>query len=78
MQRAYMEGAIRLSIESVASGEGPFRRHRVKGDSVLSEGTNLVTLANDPTAQGEIVALREACKSVAHFELREMRTIFHV
>jgi hypothetical protein len=53
MQRAYMEGAIRLSIESVASGEGPFRSHRVKGDSVLSEGTNLVTLANDPTAQGK-------------------------
>ena len=53
MQRASMEGAIRLSIEMSRAERGPFAAIVVKGDSVLSEGTNLVTLANDPTAQGK-------------------------
>jgi guanine deaminase len=71
MQRAHMERAIRLSIENVVSGKGgPFAAIVVKGDTVLSEETNLVTLTNDPTAHAEIVALRGACKSVGHFELK--------
>ena len=64
-----MKRAIELSIESVNSGGGPFGSIIVKNDKVIAEGSNKVTLNNDPTAHGEIVAIRKACKSLNNFNL---------
>ena len=64
-----MTHAIELSIESVNSGGGPFGSIIVKSDKVIAEGSNKVTLNNDPTAHGEIVAIREACKKLNNFNL---------
>ena len=64
-----MTRAIELSIESVNSGGGPFGSIIVKNDKVIAEGSNKVTLNNDPTAHGEIVAIREACKKLNNFNL---------
>ena len=64
-----MTRAIELSIESVNSGGGPFGSIIVKNDKVIAEGSNKVTLNNDPTAHGEIVAIRKACKSLNNFNL---------
>jgi len=69
MKNKFMTRAIELSIESVNSGGGPFGSIIVKNDKVIAEGSNKVTLNNDPTAHGEIVAIRKACKNLNNFNL---------
>ena len=61
--------AITLSIESIKTGGGPFGSVIVKNGKIISEGFNKVTSTNDPTAHGEIVAIREACKKLNNFSL---------
>ena len=70
MKNKFMTRAIELSVESVNSGGGPFGSIIVKNDKVIAEGSNKVTLNNDPTAHGEIVAIRKACKSLNNFNLK--------
>jgi guanine deaminase len=66
-----MEHAIALAIENVRAGRGgPFAALVVKDGQILAEGTNRVTSTNDPTAHAEILAIREACRKLGHFELR--------
>ncbi|PYU71748.1 MAG: tRNA-specific adenosine deaminase [Acidobacteria bacterium] len=70
MSPDYMRRAIALALESVRSGSGgPFAAVIVKEDRILAEGTNRVTLTNDPTAHAEVVAIREACRAIANFHL---------
>ena len=64
-----MKRAIELSIESVNKGGGPFGCVIVKDKKIVSEGSNKVTSSKDPTAHGEIVAIREACKKINNFSL---------
>ena len=64
-----MKKAIDLSVESVNKGGGPFGCVIVKDEKIVSEGSNKVTSTNDPTAHGEIVAIREACKKINDFNL---------
>ena len=65
-----MSRAIELSIESVKSGGGPFGSVIIKNNEIISEGMNRVTKNNDPTAHGEIVAIRNACKNLNDFSLK--------
>jgi len=65
-----MNRAIELSIKSVNSGTGPFGAVIVKDNKIISEGFNIVTLANDPTSHAEIVAIRNACKSLINFSFK--------
>ena len=69
MKNEFMKRAIELSIESVNNGGGPFGSVIVKDDKIIAEGSNKVTSNNDPTAHGEIVAIREACKKLNNFSL---------
>lgn len=62
--------AIRLACDSVESGGGPFGAIVVLNGEVVAEGSNRVTVANDPTAHAEIVAIREACAALSQFDLR--------
>ncbi len=64
-----MARAIELSLRNVEGGGGPFAALVVQGDRVVGEGTNRVTATNDPTAHAEIVAIREACRALASFQL---------
>ena len=64
-----MKKAIELSIESVNNGGGPFGSVVVKDNKIIAEGSNKVTPTNDPTAHGEVVAIREACKKLNTFTL---------
>ena len=66
-----MKRAIELSVESVNNGGGPFGSVIVKDNKIVAEGSNKVTSNNDPTAHGEIVAIREACKKLNNFNLGE-------
>ena len=61
--------AIELSIKSAEPTGGPFGCIIVKDNKIISEGFNKVTLTNDPTAHGEIVAIREACNKLNTFKL---------
>ena len=63
--------AIELSIESAKSKGGPFGCVIVKNNNIIAEGYNKVTLNNDPTAHGEIVAIRAACKEMNTFNLSD-------
>ena len=69
MKNEFMKRAIELSIESVNKGGGPFGCVIVKDKKIVSEGSNKVTSSKDPTAHGEIVAIREACKKINNFSL---------
>ena len=69
MKNEFMKRAIELSIKSVNNGGGPFGCVIVKDEKIISEGSNKVTSSNDPTAHGEIVAIREACISINNFSL---------
>ena len=62
MKNKFMQRAIELSIESINSGGGPFGSVITKENEIISEGMNRVTVNNDPTAHGEITAIRLACK----------------
>ena len=67
-----MTRAIQLSLENIESGRGgPFAAVVVKDGKIVAEGTNCVTSTNDPTAHAEVVAIREACKKLNNFELKD-------
>ena len=70
MKEKFMKRAIELSIENVSNGGGPFGCVIVKDNNIVAEGSNKVTLSKDPTAHGEIVAIREACKKLNNFSLK--------
>ena len=71
MKNKFMQRAIELSIESINSGGGPFGSVIVKDEKIISEGMNRVTVDNDPTSHGEIVAIRNACKKLNNFNLSD-------
>ena len=70
MNNEFMNRAIKLSIESVNSKGGPFGCVIVKDNKIIAEGSNRVTSTNDPTAHGEIVAIRAACIKLNNFSLK--------
>lgn len=70
MKNSFMAKAIELAVENVRSGKGgPFAALVVQENKIIAQGTNLVTLTNDPTAHAEIVAIREACRALNNFQL---------
>ena len=70
MGNSFMARAIHLSIDNVHSGRGgPFGAVVVKDGAIIAEGANQVTSVNDPTAHAEVVAIREACRKLAVFDL---------
>ena len=70
MKNEFMKRAIELSVESVKKKGGPFGCIIVKDNKIIGEGSNKVTLTKDPTAHGEIVAIRAACKKLNNFNLK--------
>lgn len=66
----FMEKAIALATENVTSGRGgPFGAVIVRDGEIVATGVNMVTATNDPTAHGEVVAIRNACKALGSFQL---------
>ena len=65
----FMTRAIELSLVSVRSNGGPFGCVIVKNNEIIAEGSNKVTIINDPTAHAEIVTIRKACKAQNNFNL---------
>jgi guanine deaminase len=72
MNPKFMQEAIRLSIKMMRQGKGgPFGAVVAQGSRIVGRGWNLVTSTNDPTAHAEIVAIREACKRLKTFQLKD-------
>ena len=71
MKNEFMKRAIELSLANLDKGGGPFGSVIVKNNKIIAEGSNTVTQNNDPTAHGEIIAIREACKKLNNFSLEE-------
>ncbi len=69
MLSRFMEEAIRLSIENIRMGGGPFGAVIVKNNQIISTGVNAVTSNNDPTAHAEIQAIRQACQGLKTINL---------
>jgi guanine deaminase len=70
IEQKFLERAIELSREGMRSGKGgPFGCVIVKDKKIIGEGYNQVATTNDPTAHAEIVAIRNACKTLNSFQL---------
>nr|WP_314518985.1 nucleoside deaminase [uncultured Prevotella sp.] len=65
-----MQRAIELSINSVRNGGGPFGAVIARKGEIIAEGSNGVTIYNDPTAHAEVTAIRKACEKLGTFELK--------
>lgn len=69
--KRFMRRAIELSRKNMLSGQGgPFGAVIVKDGVIVGEGWNKVTSSNDPTAHAEVDAIRNACRSLANFDLK--------
>jgi tRNA(Arg) A34 adenosine deaminase TadA len=66
----FLRRAIVLATQNVTSGAGgPFGAVVVREGKIVGEGANSVTTTNDPTAHGEVVALRAAARALGTFTL---------
>ncbi len=66
----FMKEAIRLATDGMRNGiGGPFGAVVVKDEKIIGRGNNRVASSNDPTAHAEVVAIRDACKHLGHFQL---------
>lgn len=63
--------AIRLSVENVAQGGGPFGAVVARGGEIVAEGVNRVTALNDPTAHAEVQTIRLAAQRLGRFDLSD-------
>lgn len=64
-----MRRAIALALDNIRAGGGPFGCVIVKDGHIIAEGANRVTSTNDPTAHAEVVAIRDACRTLKNFQL---------
>lgn len=65
-----MRRAIELARQGMNQGAGgPFGAVIVKDGEIVGEGWNQVIATNDPTAHGEVTAIRNACAKLGTFSL---------
>lgn len=66
----YMKIANDLAKENLTTNNGgPFGACIVKDGKIIGKGSNQVIKSNDPTMHAEIVAIREACKTLNTYDL---------
>ena len=65
-----MKRAVALSLKGIELGHGgPFGAVIVRGGAVVGEGWNEVLHRKDPTAHAEVLAIRDACRRLASYDL---------
>jgi tRNA(Arg) A34 adenosine deaminase TadA len=66
----FLRRAISLATENVVTGRGgPFAAVIVQDGKIVGEGVNTVTASHDPTAHGEVNAIRAATQALGTFTL---------
>lgn len=68
-KRELMKRACQLAEESVKRGGGPFGAVIARNGEIISEGSNNVTIHNDPTAHAEVTAIRNATAKLGTYDL---------
>ncbi len=66
---AHLSRAIDLAASNAATNGGPFGALVVSADGQVFQGTNRVTVTNDPTAHAEVEAIRSAGLGLGTFDL---------
>ena len=66
-----MDEVVKLSIDSVENGGGPFSAAIVKDGKIVATGVNRVTANHDPTAHAEVMAIRNACEKLNTYDLSD-------
>ncbi len=70
MKLDFMARAIELARAGMKGGDGgPFGAVIVRDGEIVGEGWNRVLATNDPTAHGEVVAIRDACAKLGTISL---------
>lgn len=66
----HMKIALDEAYEGIRSGHGgPFGSVIVRDGTIIGRGHNRVVIDKDPTAHGEVVAIRDACRNIGSFSL---------
>ena len=66
----FMKIAIEEALTGIREGHGgPFGSAIVKDGRVVGQGHNEVILQKDPTCHGEMMAIRNACRTLGTFDL---------
>jgi guanine deaminase len=65
----YLLRAVELATAHARGSGGPFGAVVVAPDGRVFEGVNRVTADLDPSAHGEVVAIRRACQGLGTFDL---------
>ncbi|WP_439151393.1 nucleoside deaminase [Winogradskyella sp.] len=69
-KKLFMIEAVNTALKGMSKNEGgPFGCVIVKDGKIIGRGNNKVTSTNDPTAHAEVIAIRDACKSLNSFQL---------
>jgi len=66
-----MRHAIRMSIENIDHGGGPFAAVIALDGEIVATGVNTVAADNDPTAHAEVNAIRAASSTLQRFHLED-------
>ena len=73
----FMDKAVEVGLCGIRGGEGePFGAVVVRNGEIVGQGTNRITSNMDPTAHGEIEAIRDACKNLGTVKYRFYRSHF--
>ena len=71
MKEKFMQRAIELAEANLTEqAGGPFGAVIVKGTKIIGEGSNKVIAEGDPTAHAEVLAIRQACRSLGSYQLQ--------
>lgn len=68
----FMKKAIELARKNFDElNGGPFGAIIVKDNTIVGKGYNHVIKNNDPTAHAEVLAIRDACKNLQTYDLKD-------
>ncbi|GIP37102.1 hypothetical protein J31TS4_03820 [Paenibacillus sp. J31TS4] len=62
--KRWIERVIQMAVDNVERGEDPFAALVVRGDRVVGSGINCTHQSHDPSAHAELLAIREACRTL--------------
>ncbi len=68
---AYMQEALKLAAQAAAAGEVPVGAVVVKDGLIVGRGYNQPIAGTDPTAHAEIMAMRDAGKTLGNYRLAD-------
>jgi len=66
----FMQAAIDEAFAGISAGDGgPFGAVIVRDGAIIGQGHNRVLVAHDPTAHGEVSAIRSTCEALGTHDL---------